>query len=239
MHLKLFAYRIHTTLHPRFSGILIGFFGGLFACLLSDLMNRVKIDDPVNCVATHAGSGIWGMIAVAFFVEKDNLEGFTRANGIFKGGSWHILGAQLCAIVVTGTWGVVTTLIQLFVIEKTIGIRLKLEEELLGCDLVEHGIGKRNEILESLNTVENNIEVENQEKEAVDERSCQSAEFVGEHVKMDYNTSHSATDDSQDFKELLLQELENTSPRQARSRTNQECHTVDKAVQVYLSKLTE
>ena len=103
-------------------------------------MDRVKIDDPVNCVATHAGSGIWGMIAVAFFVEQDDLEGFTRANGIFKGGSWRLLGVQLCAVVVTGTWGVVTTLVQLYVIEKTIGIRLNMEEELLGCDFVEHGL---------------------------------------------------------------------------------------------------
>ena len=35
-----------------------------------------------------------------------------------------------------------TTVIQLFMIEKTIGIRLTREEELQGCDFVEHGIGE-------------------------------------------------------------------------------------------------
>ena len=65
-------------------GLVIGFFGGLFACLLSDLMIKLKIDDPVNCVATHAGSAVWGMIAVALFVEQEKDEGFSHAHGLFK-----------------------------------------------------------------------------------------------------------------------------------------------------------
>lgn len=65
-------------------GLVIGFFGGLFACLLSDLMIKLKIDDPVNCVATHAGSAVWGMIAVALFVEPEKMEGFAHEKGLFK-----------------------------------------------------------------------------------------------------------------------------------------------------------
>ena len=42
----------------------------------------------------------------------------------------------------TAAWGVVTTIVLLFAIEKTIGIRLTPEEEKEGCDLVEHGIGE-------------------------------------------------------------------------------------------------
>jgi len=65
-------------------GLVIGFLGGLFACLLSDLMIKLRIDDPVNCVATHAGSAVWGMIAVALFVEKEKDEGFSHEEGLFK-----------------------------------------------------------------------------------------------------------------------------------------------------------
>ena len=45
----------------------------------------------------------------------------------------------------TASWAVVTTVMLLFVIEKTIGIRLTEEEEKEGCDLVEHGIGEDSE----------------------------------------------------------------------------------------------
>lgn len=56
-----------------------------------------------------------------------------------------MLGVQLLACVVKAAWGVLTTVILLYVIEKTIGIRLTREEELQGCDLVEHGIGEEDE----------------------------------------------------------------------------------------------
>ena len=45
----------------------------------------------------------------------------------------------------TAAWGVLTTVILLYAIEKTIGIRLTREEEQLGCDLVEHAIGEEDE----------------------------------------------------------------------------------------------
>ena len=72
------------ALAKPWEGLVIGFFGGLFACLLSDLMIKLKIDDPVNCVATHAGSAVWGMIAVALFVEPEKDEGFAHETGLFK-----------------------------------------------------------------------------------------------------------------------------------------------------------
>ena len=65
-------------------GIVIGLFGGMFACLLSDAMIKLKIDDPVNCVATHAGAAVWGMIAVALFAEQEKDEGFSEEKGLFK-----------------------------------------------------------------------------------------------------------------------------------------------------------
>lgn len=58
-----------------------------------------------------------------------------------QGGSWRLLGVQLLACLLTAAWGVLTTVIMFYAIEKTVGIRLTREEELQGCDLVEHGIG--------------------------------------------------------------------------------------------------
>ena len=199
-------------------------------------MDRVKIDDPVNCVATHAGSGIWGMIAVAFFVEQDDLEGFTRANGIFKGGSWRLLGVQLCAVVVTGTWGVVTTLVQLYVIEKTIGIRLNMEEELLGCDFVEHGIGEDDRASDSQNTNMKDIEITSVERKTASEDNLPDENRVPNHVWTNSFNSTSTFNESEDIEKLLLQEIEDLSPKMPRMRTLQRRNTADKCVQVYSTK---
>ena len=197
-------------------------------------MERLKIDDPVNCVATHAGSGIWGMIAVAFFVEQDNLEGFTSANGIFKGGSWRLLGVQLCAIVVTGGWAVVTTLLQLYVIEKTIGIRLRLEEELRGCDLVEHGIGT--DITTPIRNFSTNEDFENQfeERKTASTVSVQSIRNAKEYQESYPPKTHSPLYGSQDIEALILSEIENMNPQVQISNVLQNRKTVDKGVQAKL-----
>lgn len=75
-----------------------------------------------------------------------------------QGGSWRLLGAQLLACLLTAAWGVLTTVIMLYAIEKTIGIRLTREEELQGCDLVEHGIGEEDEEEEDKGEVDTDVQ---------------------------------------------------------------------------------
>ena len=72
------------------------------------------------------------MVAVALFVEEVPQEGFSRARGIFKGGSVKLLGIQLLACVVIGGWAMATTWIQLYVIGKIVPLRMSYEEELIG-----------------------------------------------------------------------------------------------------------
>lgn len=220
---------LHKTIVDRFLGLIIGFIGGLFACLLSDLMERLKIDDPANCVATHAGSGAWGMIAVALFVEQDNLEGFTRVNGILKGGSWHLLGVQLCAVVSTGGWAVVTTLIELYVIEKTIGIRLNLEEELQGCDFVEHGISMS--VKPPVQKDRKDTDKKNVIEEMGSTRTIVKENEGHEQEETIPHNSLSTVDASQDIEELIRREIENLAEDQT-SNVFQKRNTADKGVQV-------
>mgnify|MGYP001792509557 CR=1 FL=1 len=66
-------------------GFLIGFIGAAVACGTADLLEKMKIDDPVSCIGTHGTAGIWGMIAVGLFVEEDNLENFSHTKGLLKG----------------------------------------------------------------------------------------------------------------------------------------------------------
>ncbi|PFX19288.1 putative ammonium transporter 3 [Stylophora pistillata] len=119
---------------------LIGFIGGVVACGSCDIIDRLKVDDPVGCIGTHAVAGIWGMIAVALFVEEDELEGFSDVRGLLKGGSAKLLGVQILACVVIGAWSALTTWLQLFLINKILPIRLTREQEIIGTDKLEHGI---------------------------------------------------------------------------------------------------
>jgi hypothetical protein len=125
--------------------ILIGFIGAAVATVGWQVLERFEVDDPVGAVSIHAGGSIWGMIAVGMFVEPDKLkQNFSNAYGAFKGGNVKILGIQVLACVVISIWTVVTVGIQFFLIDKVLGLRLSMEDELLGADDREHGISHDN-----------------------------------------------------------------------------------------------
>lgn len=129
------------TLARPWEGLVIGAVGALLACPACALLDRLKIDDPVGCVPTHGIAGVWGLVAVAFFAEKDILQAeFMGEFGIFKGGSWRFLGVQILAAVAIAAWSALTTFLELLFVDKLVGLRLSLEDELLGADKVEHGI---------------------------------------------------------------------------------------------------
>lgn len=79
-------------------------------------------------------------------MEKDDLEKpFSTTYGAFKGGHVKILGVQLLACVSITAWTVVTVFIQLYIIDRCVGLRMSLEEEILGADAYEHGIDQSQE----------------------------------------------------------------------------------------------
>lgn len=63
-------------------------------------------------------------------------------NGVFQGGSFYLLGIQVAGLVAIASWTLVWAYIVLKLIEKTIGLRVSLHEELVGADLIEHTIGE-------------------------------------------------------------------------------------------------
>ena len=120
---------------------MIGAIGALLACPGCALLERLQIDDPVGCVPTHGLAGIWGLVSVAFFAEKDMLENrFSNEFGILKGGPWSFLGVQLLMVVSISAWAAVTSFLELLLVNRLLGLRMSVEDELLGADKVEHGI---------------------------------------------------------------------------------------------------
>jgi len=119
--------------------IIIGAVAGLlvvFGVWFCD--NVAHVDDPVGAVAVHCMNGIWGTIAVGLFATTSAPE--STISGLFYGGGFKQLGIQLTGVVTVLTWTVVTMIIAFKLIEKTIGLRVSEEEEIVGLDSKEHGL---------------------------------------------------------------------------------------------------
>ena len=55
------------------AGLVTGTVGGFLYVLNSKLMASLKIDDPLDAVAVHLGSGFWGLIACPLFLYDDGI----------------------------------------------------------------------------------------------------------------------------------------------------------------------
>ncbi|XP_064609479.1 putative ammonium transporter 3 [Liolophura sinensis] len=120
---------------------LIGVIGGLIGAKGEVVLVKMKIDDPVAAVAIHGFCAVWGLLACGLFTRRDTVDNtFSTRDGLLWGGGFYLLGVQIMAVVVITVWTLITSFILLKVIDLTIGLRLSLEEEILGADIVEHNI---------------------------------------------------------------------------------------------------
>ena len=112
----------------------LGLIAGAVSALAVGLKYRWGYDDSLDVVGVHLVSGIIGTLALGFIALPQEGEG----GGLFYGGGFSQLVAQLvaCALVVAFT-AIMTAIIGL-VIHKTIGFRISDEEEIAGIDLMQH-----------------------------------------------------------------------------------------------------
>jgi len=92
---------------------------------------KLKVDDPVGAIAVHGICGIWGTLAVGLF----DING----QGLFYGGGISLLGVQAIGIIATIAWVSVSVTIGLFIIKAFVPLRVSVEEEIAGLDVIEHG----------------------------------------------------------------------------------------------------
>ena len=67
------------------------------------------------CIPVHFLCGMFGLIAVGLFGEKEIEEDISNNNGVFKGGSISYLGYQILTIVCIASWSAVVTAIEVFI----------------------------------------------------------------------------------------------------------------------------
>ena len=115
-----------------FGSIAIGLICGLIVVLSIEFIDKkIKIDDPVGAISVHGVCGFLGTVLVGVFATD---------SGFLYGGGFGQLGVQFLGSISMIGWSVVATFIVLFIVKKTIGLRVSEKEELEGLDYHEHGV---------------------------------------------------------------------------------------------------
>ncbi len=130
-----------------FGAIVIGAVSGVLVVFGVWLLDyKLHVDDPVGAVAVHCCNGIWGTIAVGLFATN-TAPGYSVADangnellGLFYGGGFKLLGLQLLGFVCVAAWTAVTITITFLAIRAAVGLRVSEEEEIVGLDVMEHGL---------------------------------------------------------------------------------------------------
>ncbi len=88
-----------TICPPKFA-LVIGLIGGCIACGGVELLNMLKIDDPVGVVPVHFFCGVWSLVAAGLFAKTEDSNrttddsndiwdtSTTKLNGLFMV-SWY------------------------------------------------------------------------------------------------------------------------------------------------------
>ena len=114
--------------------ILIGMGAGALCYFAVQIRSKTKVDDALDVFSVHGIGGTWGALATGLFAGIGTAGAFTLT--MDRGTQ---IGWQLVAIGVTWVWSFGVTSAILFVLDKTMGLRVKEDEEEKGLDLALHG----------------------------------------------------------------------------------------------------
>ncbi len=121
----------------------IGIIGGLTATIMSEVvLERLKLDDPVDAIACHGFTGLVGTLLVA---------GFALPQHLVNGSRWEQLIVQATGSVMAFVWAFGVMALFLFGLKRAgVALRVNAEEEEIGLNLSEHGEGFDIESLKDL-----------------------------------------------------------------------------------------
>jgi len=110
--------------------LLLGVLAGVLCALAVELKFKLGFDDSLDVVGIHLVGGLIGTLYLGFFAID---------TGLFTGGDAGQLLVQAVASFGMLIYSFVVAYILGFAIEKTIGFRVKNEDEVAGVDTVVHG----------------------------------------------------------------------------------------------------
>jgi Amt family ammonium transporter len=115
--------------------IFVGLLAGAICAFAVSLKYKLGYDDSLDVVGVHFVGGLFGSLAIGLFGSAVAPSG---VDGLFYGGGVSQLGKQALANVVVAIYSFAVAFILGKVIDKTIGFRLKEDDEVSGVDQVEH-----------------------------------------------------------------------------------------------------
>ncbi|MDF1479770.1 ammonium transporter [Leifsonia sp. H3M29-4] len=110
--------------------MLLGVLAGVICALAIDLKFKLGFDDSLDVVGIHLVGGLVGTLYLGFFATGTGL--------VFSGSGTQLLVQAIAAFSVL-VYSFVLAFVIGFIIEKTMGFRVKNEDEVAGIDLVVHG----------------------------------------------------------------------------------------------------
>ncbi len=126
--------------------LIIGLIAGAFCFqMVTRVKNWFGYDDSLDAFGVHGAGGTLGAILTGIFAVavinpifgKDAHGNMLPTGGL--DGNWHQLLNQSVGIAIAWVLSIVGTLVLLFVVDKTIGMRVSEEDETTGLDLSQHG----------------------------------------------------------------------------------------------------
>jgi len=110
--------------------IVLGVVAGVICALAIELKFALGFDDSLDVVGVHMVGGFIGCWYLGFFAN---------GTGLIYGGDGSQLLVQVIASLAVAVYSFVVAWILGFIIEKTMGFRVKNEDELAGVDVAVHG----------------------------------------------------------------------------------------------------
>ncbi|XP_033123907.1 putative ammonium transporter 1 [Anneissia japonica] len=117
----------------RWGAFVIGLVSGFVVILVSKLVLRLRIDDPLDAVAVHLGGGFWGTIAVTILARDTGIV-YAWNSDAFLSLLWNFTGA-----IAIFAWSAATSFIMFGSMKAFNILRVNPTIEEKGLDIAKHG----------------------------------------------------------------------------------------------------
>jgi Amt family ammonium transporter len=112
------------------AALIMGLIGGV-VCYMGVLMKaKLKYDDSLDAFGVHGIGGTTGAILTGVLAT-------VGATGLMSGNMGQFI-TQIVAVAAAGAYAFIVTLVIAFILDKTIGLRVEKEEEIMGLDTTQH-----------------------------------------------------------------------------------------------------
>ncbi|MGB4598600.1 MAG: ammonium transporter [Trichlorobacter sp.] len=112
------------------AALIIGVAAGLVCYGAILIKAKLKYDDSLDAFGVHGVGGTLGAILTGVFAT-------VGAKGLLMGDTKQFM-TQIIAVVAAGAYAVIVTLIIALILDKTIGLRVEKEDEVMGLDQTQH-----------------------------------------------------------------------------------------------------